>query len=226
MMSNENSLDRDWSYSIESQHTVANTRVIGRDIDLMRRIVWEAMMGVGITVRYFKCRSSQSDFYQDPDCQWDDAINVDAIFEDNPKIKLLKELGWYHEDDERLQLIYLPIYRNWVEKEVFDVKENSLIQVHYFGQTEPAEFRITERKLDSVYGCYYICKLAPERLNNFVMIQQDGSSYLKRRDRPDDCSHVIESNEAVALNGGVAEDKRVFVHTDYDDYAGSVMGGI
>lgn len=217
--------DKDWRYQLESQHLSGNPIIFGKDIDLVRRMAFESFMSMGITVEYYRCWYDKKDFYQDPDCKWDDRILMHAVFEDNPRIKVLKDLGWYNEDEEiRSPIIYLPLYKDWRSKEVFDIKDNSLIKVHYFGQESPSEFRITEKKMDSVYGVNWICRLAPERLEDFFTITDNGTHYLKRKkpgDRiPETCDHDANDTH---------EDGRIYQHGDYeknvsDDYSSLIMG--
>ena len=202
---------KDWKYPIEEQHTITGPKIFGKDIDLVRRMMFESSVSVGTTVEYFRCNKEIRDFNQDPDGEWDTGIKLNAIFEDNPKVSVLKNLGWYNEDEEiRPPIIYLPIYKNWESKDILDITDNSLIRVHYFGQIEPSEFRITDKKMDSVYGVYWVCKLAPERLDNFVEVTDNGSRFLKRReDRSDSCIH--RENE-------VESDVRTYEHEDYENY--------
>lgn len=206
-----NEYGKEWNYPIENQHLAGNPKIFGRDIDLIRRMAYEAMYSTGITIEYYRCVEDRPDFYQDPECKWDSPIKLSAIFEDNPKIKILKDLGWYIEDEEiRPMIIYLPMYRDWTSKEVLNIKENSLIKVHYFGQSSPSEFRITDKKMDSVYGCYWVCKLAPERLEDFYEVISDGTHYLKKKQYIDDeCEHS---------KNNTGEDEREYQHKDYEDY--------
>lgn len=217
--------DKEWRYPLESQHLSGNPIIFGKDVDLVRRMAFEGFFSVGITVEYYRCWYDKKDFYQDPDCKWDDKILMHAVFDDNPRVKVLKDLGWYNEDDEiKSPIIYLPLYKDWYTKEVFDIKDNSLIKVNYFGQASPSEFRITEKKMDSVYGVYWICKLAPERLEDFFITTNDGTHYLKRKTKDD---RFTETCEHDVNNTG--EDERVYQHGDYeknvtDDYSSLIMG--
>ncbi len=205
---------KEWNYPLESQHLSGNPKIFGRDVSLVRRMAYEAMYSTGITVEYYKCCENRPDFYQDPDCKWDSAITMGAIFEDNPKIKILKDLGWFTEDEEiRPMIIYLPMYKDWTAKDVFDIKSNSLIKVNYFGQSSPSEFRITDKRMDSVYGCYWICKLAPERLDNFYELVLNGSHYLKKK-QPGDT--IDEKCEHARNDTGL--DERNYEHEDYEEY--------
>ena len=52
--------------------------------------------------------------------------------------------------------------------------------LYYFGGINTADFRVTDKKMDSVYGVYWVCKLAPERMNDFTMIELNGEHFLKR----------------------------------------------
>ena len=208
-----NELGKDWKYPIEKQHLAGNPKIYGKDIDLLRRMSFEAMFSTGITVEFYKCCYDESDFYTDPDCKWENKTLISAIFEDNPRVKVLKDLGWYSEDEEiRAPIIYLPMYKDWTTKEIFEVTDNSLVKVHYFGMKGPTEFRIMEKKMDSVYGVYWICKLAPERLEDFYETIEHGTHFLKKRDdRQEGCEHEIHD---------VHEDDREFHHSDYENTFG------
>jgi hypothetical protein len=171
---------KEWRYSLERQHSVHNPVIINEDIELQRRMFWESALHTGITVDFYNCKFEQQDFNQDLKLMWDDAIRLPVIFDDAPKVKVLKNLGWYTEDDERPELVYLPMYKDWMTKELLDVKENSIIRLYYFGGISTADFRVTDKKMDSVYGVYWVCKLAPERMNDFTMIELNGEHFLKR----------------------------------------------
>lgn len=171
---------KEWRYSLERQHSVHNPVIINEDIELQRRMFWESALHTGITVDFYNCKFEQQDFNQDLNLMWDDAIRLPVIFDDAPKVKVLKNLGWYTEDDERPELVYLPMYKDWMTKELLDVKENSIIRLYYFGGISTADFRVTDKKMDSVYGVYWVCKLAPERTNDFTMIELNGEHFLKR----------------------------------------------
>lgn len=171
---------KEWRYSLERQHSVHNPVIINEDIELQRRMFWESALHTGITVDFYNCKFEQQDFNQDLNLVWDDAIRLPVIFDDAPKVKVLKNLGWYTEDDERPELVYLPMYKDWMTKELLDVKENSIIRLYYFGGISTADFRVTDKKMDSVYGVYWVCKLAPERMNDFTMIELNGEHFLKR----------------------------------------------
>ena len=171
---------KEWRYSLERQHSVHNPVIINEAIELQRRMFWESALHTGITVDFYNCKFEQQDFNQDLNLMWDDAIRLPVIFDDAPKVKVLKNLGWYTEDDERPELVYLPMYKDWMTKELLDVKENSIIRLYYFGGISTADFRVTDKKMDSVYGVYWACKLAPERMNDFTMIELNGEHFLKR----------------------------------------------
>lgn len=153
------------------------------DYELLRRIVWDSLCHSGVTANYFPCVTNNPDLYNDPNCQWNGPIHIDVGFEEHPKVKVLKDYGWYSEDEEiRPMLVYLPVcyYDSQGNRQMFPMKTNSLIQIHYFGRIKPAEFRITAYQMDSVYGLYYIGKLAPERIALIETELKDGSYYLRR----------------------------------------------
>lgn len=221
---------KDWRYQLERQHSVNNPIIVNEDIELQRRMFWESALHTGITVDFYNCVYEKQDFNQDLNLMWDDAIRLPVIFDDAPKVKVLKNLGWYAEDDERPELVYLPMYKDWMTKELLDVKENSIIRLYYFGGITTADFRVTDKKLDSVYGVYWICKLAPERMNDFTMVELNGEHFLKRSEvRPRHTEYMSKQLEdGYSSDYENTSDYRTYEHDSYvnqivdnDDNGGS-----
>ena len=208
---------KDWRYQLERQHSVNNPIIVNEDIELQRRMFWESALHTGITVDFYNCVYEKQDFNQDLNLMWDDAIRLPVIFDDAPKVKVLKNLGWYTEDDERPELVYLPMYKDWMTKELLDVKENSIIRLYYFGGITTADFRVTDKKLDSVYGVYWICKLAPERMNDFTMVELNGEHFLKRSEvRPRHTEYMSKQLEDGYSSGYEnTSDYRTYEHDSY-----------
>lgn len=208
---------KDWRYQLERQHSVNNPIIVNEDIELQRRMFWESALHTGITVDFYNCVYEKQDFNQDLNLMWDDAIRLPVIFDDAPKVKVLKNLGWYTEDDERPELVYLPMYKDWMTKELLDVKENSIIRLYYFGGITTADFRVTDKKLDSVYGVYWVCKLAPERMNDFIMIELNGEHFLKRSEvRPRHTEYMSKQLEdGYSSDYENTSDYRTYEHDSY-----------
>ena len=217
---------KSWRYDLERQHDVSNPIIFNTDIDLQRRMFWEAATSTGILVDFYNCTKDESDFNNDPNLEWEKPIVLPVIFDDHPKVKIIRELGWYTEDDERPTLVYLPMYRDWETKELLDLRDNSLMRIYYYGQKQGSDFRVTSKKLDSLYGVYWVCKLAPERLNDFYIIENRGEHFLKRKRREYfKCNDNINNSEP-----------QVFEHDEYiqniemnrqsaDDYWEQIMYG-
>lgn len=208
---------KEWRYSLERQHSVHNPVIINEDIELQRRMFWESALHTGITVDFYNCKFEQQDFNQDLNLMWDDAIRLPVIFDDAPKVKVLKNLGWYTEDDERPELVYLPMYKDWMTKELLDVKENSIIRLYYFGGISTADFRVTDKKMDSVYGVYWVCKLAPERMNDFTMIELNGEHFLKRSEARSRHTEYMDKQISDGYNPDYdkSSDFRNYEHSSY-----------
>lgn len=215
-----------WRYPVERQHVVNNPVIFNHDIDIQRRMFWEAAESTGIIVEFYNCMYDNSDFNNDPNCLWEDKIILPVIFDDHPKVKVIKELGWFTEDDERPMLVYIPMYRDWTTKELLHLREQSLIRVFYYGNEIPSEFRITDKKMDSLYGVHWVCKLAPERFNRFCFIQENGRHFLKLKERHD---------ESTGEEGGYKDGYQNYDHDSYinniarehpfDDYFDDIMNG-
>jgi hypothetical protein len=153
-------------------------RIVGRDSDIVRRMFLEATQTVGCTAVFHELKSATSDLYNDPDTLYYPPVVLDILLDENPKVKMLKDLGWYNEDEEiRPLLIYLPIYKNQ-DKDLLNVRENCLIEVVYMGVNTRSTFRISSKRLDSIYGNYWVCKCVPERRISFIYDPSDGHEFL------------------------------------------------
>lgn len=207
-----------WRYPMERQHIVSNPTIFSRDIDIQRRMFIEAAISTGAVVDFYRCNSDNSDFYNDSNCTWEEPVKLPVIFDDAPKVKTLKALGWFTEDDERPMLLFLPMYKDWVTKTLLDVRENSLVRIHYFGQDKPAEFRITEKKMDSIYGVHWACKISPERLDEFSLVEENGRHFIKRKQRDFECSHDTKEDDDNRryVHDGVNDNIIDASYTDYD----------
>lgn len=153
-------------------------RIVGPDSDIVRKMFLEATQAVGCTAIYHEVKTLEEDIYNDPSTEYLEPLTLDVLFDENPKVRVLKDLGWYNEDEEiRPLLIYLPIYKN-LNNEVLNVIENSLVEIVYLGINKKRTFRITTKRLDSLFGNYWICKCVPERNIQFRYDPSDGLEFL------------------------------------------------
>lgn len=209
------SRDTDWRWWDQrgDQNFIRDKNKFRDDIDLQRRIFIDACRNNGYKVEYFEAEKEERDIYYDPVVsRWKQSIILPCIFDDSKNIKILKNLGWFAADQEiQPSILYLPMYKQWETKEILDLQDQSLFRISYFGQNYPADFRLSEKKMDSVYGVYWICKLAPEHLDNFYYVTDHGSHYLKRKkDDSTKCDHKkIEGNQ---------DDKRIYQNKDLEAY--------
>ena len=180
-----------WGYELEDQNLIRQKNLFRCDISLQRRLFYDACLHSGYKVEYFEAEREQRDLYYDTTVLWKESIILPCIFDDTKNIKILKNLGWFAADQEiQPNILYLPMYKKWETKEILDLQDQSLFRINYFGQNYPVDFRLSEKRRDSVYGIYWICKLAPEYLDNFYYITDHGSHYLKRKkDNTSSCEH-------------------------------------
>ena len=195
-------------------------RIIGEDSEIVRRMVLEAAETMGCTALFYELKDNTytKDFYNDPNTIYKAPITLEVLFDENPKVKVLKNLGWYNEDEEiRPLLIYLPIYRN-VDKDLLNVMENCLIELVYFGVNKKASFRIQAKRLDSLFGNYWICKCCPERNIQFNPDLSDGYDYLNIMTIPKEkkSSESLTASDSVFERGNLSSD---------DSYAMEIMSG-
>jgi hypothetical protein len=207
--------DVDWNYKLEDQNVVRQKNLFRVDVSLQRRIFWDACTHSGYKVEYFEPIEEHRDLYQDPTVEsWKASVIVPCILDEHPKVKVLKEFGWFSEGDSELQaqLIYVPMYSNWETKEIFHVKDQSIFRMTYFGQNYPSDFRLTDKRMDSVYGNYWILKVSPEHMDNFYYVTDHGSHYLKRK--KDDETVKCEHKE----NPEQQRDMRIYQNEDLEKY--------
>jgi len=153
-------------------------RIIGQDSDIVRRMFWESSKAVGSTAIYHELAEVRKDIYNDPTTKYCAPIVLEVLFDENPKVKMLRDFGWFNEDEEiRPLIVYLPIYRD-DQRNLLNVQEHALLELVYMGVNKTAWFRITAKRLDSLYGNYWICKCAPERKIVFIHNPKDGYDYL------------------------------------------------
>lgn len=209
--------DKDWKWWDQrgDQNFVRQDNLFRSDVSLQRRIFWDSCTHSGYKVEYFEAEEEVRDIYYDPITRWKDSIILPCIFDDSKNIKVLKNLGWYSADQEiQPTILYLSMYKHWETKEILDLKDQSLFRISYFGQRTPSDFRLTEKKMDSVYGVYWICKLAPEHLDNFYYVTDHGSHYLKRKeDKEAKCDHQYGEKGEESKR-----DSRIYQHEDLEAY--------
>ena len=206
--------DTDWRWWSQrgDQNFIKDENMFRADIDLQRRIFIDGALHSGYKVEYFATREEIRDGYYDPITTWEESVILPCFFEDFPKPKILKSYGWFQADQEtQSQLLYLPMYRNWETKEILDIKDQSLFRVTYFGQNTPADFRLVEKRFDSFYGVYQICRLAPEHLDNFYYVTDHGSHYLKRKKDSKSSEHESHKEET-------KKDRRIYQNEDIETY--------
>ena len=104
--------DTEWGFNIEDQNVVRQDNIFRSDIDLQRRLFWDACTHSGFKVEMFEPVNEKRDLYQDPTIEsWKSSVILPCILDEHPKVKVLKDLGWFSEGDSELQsqLIYFSI---------------------------------------------------------------------------------------------------------------------
>ena len=211
---NATHIDTEWRWweHVGDQNLIKQNNLFRSDVDLQRRIFIDACLHSGFKVEYFEAVKEKRDIYQDPVTEWKQSAILPCIIDEHPKIQLLKSYGWYEADQEiQGQILYLSIYRNWETKEILDLQDQSLFRIHYFGQNFPSDFRLVSKRMDSVYGVYWICRIAPEHLDNFYYVTDHGTHFLKKKsDNTVNCEHKEKEDTSI--------DKRVYQHEDLEAY--------
>ena len=82
-----------------------------------------------------------------------------------------------------------------------------------------------DKKMDSIYGVYWVCKLAPERLDHFYVVNEKGRHFLKLKKRYyKEADHTTMTEEDRRVEHGEFMDTQMLDNTS-DDYFDLIMNG-
>lgn len=142
--------------------------LIRQDIEYHRKYFNESAKLLGIKVKYYSVSKSKSNIYDDKDIHYNDPMLLDIHFEQYPKIKTLKKIGWYKENDTELPIIaYIPYDTPFLSK-------NSKIEFeHDLGELR--SFEVSEITTDYSFPIYWILKLVPIFNDSTVHKDKEGT---------------------------------------------------
>lgn len=145
-------------------------QLIGNDSTLLRKMFKEVAKLLGVECLYCEIKDSTKkyDVHGGLEGYYKDPIPMDIIFEENPRQKTLKRLGWFSEDSENKPIIaQLPYDAPGLQRGCL-----LLIPAAINGEYKP--FRITEISNGIVYPDSFYVKLAPEfEMRNPDMLDKD-----------------------------------------------------
>lgn len=157
--------------------------LIQSDATSLRQNFKEMAHLLGVEVLYCELIDATKRYgiHTDLNANYKDPIRMDIIFEEYPKQKTLKMLGWFSEDSEDKPIIaHLPYDTPGLQKGCL-----LLIPAAINGEYKP--FRITEISNGMIFpDCFYV-KLAPEfesRIENMTHTSyvQDAFTFLRGED--------------------------------------------
>lgn len=153
-----------------------------KDAKLFRTFFKEAAMLRGIDVRYQYIIQESISIHSESDLTLSEPINMSILFDENPRLKTLKTIGWVSENPEdKPYIAYLP----------FDAKELSVrnvIEIPPIGSFDKSrKFRITAITTSIEFPDSWLCTLAPLFKNDPIQsdYEETNYNYMDTDDQPD-----------------------------------------
>ncbi|AMM44838.1 hypothetical protein SP15_039 [Bacillus phage SP-15] len=157
-----------------------------QEFDLLAGFFNEAAHLLGNPVKVKLSQLTGRDFYSDPEYEHSLPKEIDIIFEDNPRVKTLKDLHWYNEDAEVLPVI---AYISSKDVNNFNLNplEGTVVELPYKigGKHQTSIFEIQEPKGFGPNQVYWVCKLVPYRAETSDKIVEEVKSDSKQDDNFD-----------------------------------------
>lgn len=154
-----------------------------KDSTIFRDFFKEMAKLRGIRVTYQYPIKSKQSVYGEPNAVLSDAIRIDIIFEENPKPKTLKALGWVSEyGDDKPYVAMLPYDLEGLCVDcIITVSPDEMLRTRY------NKFRITSMQSIIEYPDCWTCTLAPVMETNDVSANyhKTNYNYVDCDDQPD-----------------------------------------
>lgn len=157
----------------------------GKDSTLYRGFFKEMAKLRGIPVKYYYPVVEEMTIHSEIQPGYSDPIDMDIIFDSNPKINTLKAIGWVSENpDDKPYIAMLP----------FDAKNIQMkcrVEIPPIGSVDGARmFEITSINTLIEFPDCWTCTLAPVFNNDKVRDNYDQTNYnyARTKDQPDNDS--------------------------------------
>lgn len=166
------------------------------DAQLFQNWFKEACRLRGISVKYIYPVTEETTIHSEIQCQFSSEIDLDILFEENPKVSTLKRIGWVSEKpDDKPYIAMLPFDTPYLQTK-------SRILIPPIGQAIPGRwFEVTSIYSNLEYPDCYTCTLTPifetDKTNNDH--SETNFNYINspRTNRPDEDQ---PANEPVSAN--------------------------
>lgn len=145
-----------------------------RDAELYRRFFKEQAKLLGVHVQYkYPVDMKFTVHGQEDPLGYSEPIEMDVIFDQSPRLKTLRKLGWVSEDpNDKPYIIQVPY-------DTPNLQKGSLIIIPSPLPLEPSKvFKITEITVDHVLPDSWYCKVAPK------FEKQDALTSKDYKDKP------------------------------------------
>ena len=131
-----------------------------------------SLRGISVQYRYVITQESTIHGEVNP-TNLSDPITIDIIFETNPKIKTLKNIGWVSEtNEEKPYIMMLPLDTPYISNEA-----RIYIPPDVQAIKDIKEFKITSINTNMEYPDCYICTVVPVMQSENIRDEYDNSNF-------------------------------------------------
>lgn len=180
------------------------------DSMLFREFFKEMAMLRGISVDYIYPVDEDVSIHGQIFPEFSSIFNVNIIFDSVPKIKTLKNYGWFSEDkDDKPYIAYFPY-------DTPHIQTKARIKLYPIGSEKDGKwFEITDIHESFEYPDAYICKLAPVYISKTSKLEyeQTNANYLEDINQPDEDTNSNKLiNEDLEKNLNIRKDDKNFTY--------------
>lgn len=131
------------------------------ELELFKQFFSESSYMGGTRVKYQTIKSRVLSDISDEYYEWNDPIELDIIYDERPKVSLLKRLNWFTEDPSiQPKIMYIP---SKVGNTVLNVRRGDLVSViNTVNSSDENIFQVSEVRTELVYYMF-ICNIVPFR---------------------------------------------------------------
>lgn len=165
------------------------------DSTLFRQFFKEMCYLRGLPIEYIYPVDEETTIHGQILPEFSSIVDLNIIFDTNPKIKTLKNYGWVSEDsNDKPYIAYFPYDTPYIQTK-------ARMRLKPIGSEKPGKwFEITDITHAIEYPDAYICKLAPvfETQKERLDYSETNSNYINQNNQPDEpTNHHKEINKSL-----------------------------
>ncbi len=156
------------------------------DSTLFRQFFKEMAKLRGLPIEYIYPVDEETSIHGQIFPEFSSIVDLDIIFENNPKVKTLKNYGWVSEDSsDKPYIAYFPFDTPYIQTK-------ARMRLKPIGSDKPGKwFEITDIQHAIEFPDAYICRLAPvfETEKEKLDYSETNNNYIEGDNQPDESTH-------------------------------------